>query len=84
MAHHGTALLGAGLPWGLVMSGHQGRVDDVLKVTRIAWDLYHRCFLVAKEARDSSRQLMNELDSYEPVCEYYEMMSTLIHQSSKG
>jgi len=43
------------------MSGLNWGVGDILAVTKLAWDLYHNCFLVAKEAPDDFRQLVNEL-----------------------
>lgn len=42
-------------------------VTDVLAVTKLAWDLYHNCFLVAREAPDNFRQLVNELASLQGV-----------------
>jgi len=32
-------------------------------MTKLAWDLYHSCFLVAKEAPDEFRYLVNEIAS---------------------
>lgn len=42
-------------------------VTDILAVTKLAWDLYHNCYLVAREAPDEFRQLVNELASLELV-----------------
>lgn len=42
-------------------------VTDLLAVTKLAWDLYHKCFLVAREAPDDFRQLVNELASLQSV-----------------
>ena len=42
-------------------------VTDLLAVTKLAWDLYHKCFLVACEAPDDFRQLVNELASLQSV-----------------
>lgn len=38
-------------------------IGDIVAVTKLAWDLYHKCFLVAREAPDEFRQLVNELAS---------------------
>lgn len=38
-------------------------IGDLLSVTQLAWDLYHNCYLVAREAPDDFRQLVNELAS---------------------
>ena len=38
-------------------------IGDLLAVTKLAWDLYHNCILVAREAPDDFRQLVNELAS---------------------
>lgn len=40
---------------------------DVLAVTKLAWDLYHKCYLVAREAPDEFRHLLNELASLQSV-----------------
>ena len=45
----------------------QWGVGDLLTVTKLAWDLYHNCYLVAKEAPDDFRQLVNELCSLQGV-----------------
>ncbi|KAL8788712.1 MAG: hypothetical protein Q9213_001526 [Squamulea squamosa] len=45
------------------MSGLNWGVGDLLTVTKLAWDLYHKCYLVAREAPDDFRQLVNELAS---------------------
>ena len=42
-------------------------VTDVLAVTKLAWDLYHSCYLVAREAPDEFRQLVNELASLQGI-----------------
>ena len=42
-------------------------VGDVLAISKFAWDLYHNCFLVAREAPDEFRQLVNELASLQGV-----------------
>ncbi|KAI9886489.1 MAG: hypothetical protein M1823_001739 [Watsoniomyces obsoletus] len=42
-------------------------VGDVLAVTKLAWDLYHNCYLVAREAPDEFRQMVNELASLQGV-----------------
>ncbi|KZF21678.1 hypothetical protein L228DRAFT_157664 [Xylona heveae TC161] len=42
-------------------------IGDILSVTKLAWDLYHNCFLVAREAPDEFRQLVNELGSLQSV-----------------
>ena len=42
-------------------------VGDVLALTKLAWDLYHGCYLVAREAPDDFRQLVNELCSLQGV-----------------
>lgn len=42
-------------------------VGDLLSVTKLAWDLYHNCYLVAREAPDEFRQLVNELASLQGV-----------------
>ncbi len=42
-------------------------IGDLLAVTRLAWDLYHNCYLVAREAPDEFRQLVNELASLQGV-----------------
>ena len=45
----------------------QWGVGDLLAVTKLAWDLYHNCFLVAKEAPDEFRQLVDQLASLQGV-----------------
>ena len=42
-------------------------VGDILAITKLAWDLYHGCYLVAREAPDGFRQLVNELASLQGV-----------------
>lgn len=42
-------------------------VSDILTVTKLAWDLYHKCYLVAREAPDEFRNLVNELASLQSV-----------------
>lgn len=42
-------------------------VGDVLALTKLAWDLYHGCYLVAREAPDDFRQLVNELCALQGV-----------------
>ena len=42
-------------------------VTDVLAVTKLAWDLYHNCYLVARDAPDNFRQLVNELAALQGV-----------------
>lgn len=42
-------------------------IGDLLSVTQLAWNLYHNCYLVAKEAPDEFRQLVNELASLQGV-----------------
>ncbi|KAI9799927.1 MAG: hypothetical protein M1825_004298 [Sarcosagium campestre] len=42
-------------------------VGDFLAVTKLAWNLYHNCYLVAREAPDEFRQLVNELASLQGV-----------------
>ncbi|KAL9099199.1 MAG: hypothetical protein Q9163_005264 [Psora crenata] len=42
-------------------------IGDVLAITKFAWDLYHNCYLVAREAPDDFRQLVNELASLQGV-----------------
>lgn len=42
-------------------------VTDILAVTKLAWDLYHKCYLVAREAPDDFRHLVNELASLQSV-----------------
>ncbi|KAL8659283.1 MAG: hypothetical protein Q9202_007201 [Teloschistes flavicans] len=49
------------------MSGLNWGVGDLLAVTKLAWDLYHNCYLVAREAPDDFRQLVNELASLQGV-----------------
>lgn len=49
------------------MSGLNWGVGDVLTVTKLAWDLYHNCYLVAREAPEDFRQLVNELASLQGV-----------------
>ncbi|KAL9594479.1 MAG: hypothetical protein Q9219_007013 [cf. Caloplaca sp. 3 TL-2023] len=45
------------------MSGLDWGVGDLLAVTKLAWDLYHNCYLVAPDAPEDFRQLVNELAS---------------------
>ena len=45
----------------------QWGITDLLAVTKLAWDLYHKCFLVAREAPDDFRQLVNELASLQSI-----------------
>ncbi|KAL8685858.1 MAG: hypothetical protein Q9218_007501 [Villophora microphyllina] len=49
------------------MSGLNWGVGDLLAVTKLAWDLYHNCYLVAREAPEDFRQLVNELASLQGV-----------------
>ena len=42
-------------------------VADLLTLTKLAWDLYHNCYLVARDAPDGFRQLVNELASLQGV-----------------
>lgn len=42
-------------------------VTDILAVTKLAWDLYHNCYLVARKAPEEFRQLVNELASLQGV-----------------
>lgn len=49
------------------MSALNWGIGDLLSVTKLAWDLYHNCYLVAKEAPDEFRQLVNELASLQGV-----------------
>ncbi|KAL8711963.1 MAG: hypothetical protein Q9220_003659 [cf. Caloplaca sp. 1 TL-2023] len=49
------------------MSGLNWGVGDLLSVTKLAWDLYHKCYLVAREAPEDFRQLVNELASLQGV-----------------
>ncbi|KAI9754855.1 MAG: hypothetical protein M4579_004512 [Chaenotheca gracillima] len=42
-------------------------VGDVLSVTKLAWNLYHTCYLVARDAPEEFRQLVNELASLQGV-----------------
>lgn len=36
-------------------------VGDVLALTKLAWDLYHKCYLVTKNAPEDFRLIVNEL-----------------------
>lgn len=36
---------------------------DILTLTKTAWDLYHSCYLVARDAPDGFRKLVDELAS---------------------
>lgn len=49
------------------MSGLNWGVGDVLTVTKLAWDLYHKCYLVAREAPKDFRQLIDELATLQGV-----------------
>ena len=49
------------------MSALNWGIGDLLSVTKLAWDLYHNCYLVAREAPDEFRQLVNELASLQGV-----------------
>lgn len=40
---------------------------DLLTLTKLAWDLYHNCYLVARDAPDGFRQLVNELASLQGI-----------------
>ena len=40
---------------------------DIFTCTKLAWDLYHNCYLVARAAPDEFRQLVNELASLQGV-----------------
>ena len=42
-------------------------ITDLLAVARLSWDLYHQCFLVAREAPDDFRNLVNELATLQSV-----------------
>ncbi|KAL8961874.1 MAG: hypothetical protein Q9183_005244 [Haloplaca sp. 2 TL-2023] len=42
-------------------------VGDLLAITKLAWDLYHNCYLVAREAPDDFRKLVDELASLQGV-----------------
>lgn len=41
--------------------------SDVLALAKLSWDLYHACYLVARDAPDGFRQLVNELASLQDV-----------------
>ncbi|KAL9009388.1 MAG: hypothetical protein Q9173_005576 [Seirophora scorigena] len=60
------ATIESALQYEIAMSLDWG-VGDVLAVTKLAWDLYHKCYKVAKDAPDDFRQLVNELASLEGV-----------------
>ncbi|KAI4137362.1 MAG: hypothetical protein LQ341_005176 [Variospora aurantia] len=49
------------------MSGPQWGVGDVLALTKLAWDLYHNCYLVAKDAPEDFRLTVNGLASFQAV-----------------
>lgn len=49
------------------MSALSWGVGDILTLTKLAWDLYHNCFLAARDAPDNFRQLVNELASLQGV-----------------
>ncbi|KAL8987314.1 MAG: hypothetical protein Q9177_003463 [Variospora cf. flavescens] len=49
------------------MSGPQWGVGDVLALTKLAWDLYHNCYLVAKDAPEDLRLTVNGLASFQAV-----------------
>ncbi|KAE8354898.1 hypothetical protein BDV28DRAFT_65884 [Aspergillus coremiiformis] len=40
---------------------------DILTLTKLAWDLYHNCYLITNEAPDGFKQLVNELASLQGV-----------------
>ena len=42
-------------------------VGDLLAITKLAWDLYHNCYLVAREAPDDFHKLVHELTSLQRV-----------------
>lgn len=42
-------------------------VGDVVQCTRLAWDLYHNCYLVAKAAPEEFRRLVTELAALQGV-----------------
>ncbi|KAL2820900.1 hypothetical protein BDW59DRAFT_164451 [Aspergillus cavernicola] len=42
-------------------------IIDILSLTRLTWDLYHSCHLVAGGAPDGFRQLVNELASLQGI-----------------
>lgn len=42
-------------------------VSDILGATKLAWDLYHKCWVVAQEAPEEFRLLVNELHSLQGV-----------------
>ena len=49
------------------MSGLNWGIGDLLAVTKLAWDLYHNCYLVARDAPKDFRQLIDELGSLQGV-----------------
>jgi len=49
------------------MSALSWGIGDLLTITQLAWDLYHTCYLAAREAPDNFRQLVNELASLKGV-----------------
>ena len=49
------------------MSALNWGIGDLLAVTKLAWDLYHNCFLVAREAPDEFRQLVDELATLQSI-----------------
>lgn len=40
---------------------------DIVTLTKTAWDLYHSCYLVARDAPDGFRKLVDELASLQGV-----------------
>ena len=42
-------------------------IGDVLAVTKMAWNLYHSCYVVARDAPDDFRLLVNELGALQGV-----------------
>lgn len=40
---------------------------DILALAKLAWDLYHTCYLAARDAPDGFRQLVNELANLQEV-----------------
>ncbi|EIT76975.1 hypothetical protein AO1008_10739 [Aspergillus oryzae 100-8] len=40
---------------------------DILTLTKLAWDLYHNCYLITSDAPEAFKQLVNELASLQGV-----------------
>jgi hypothetical protein len=70
---------GVGIP---VIFGYE--VTDMLTITKLVWDLYHKCFFVARNAPDEFNVSSNSLIPCREFCVRFVTISILTHRSWKS